>query len=110
MPDRPTCRTCPYWDTDDFDADRPFDWPEGESLERVLASAMAQGVDVIGECRRFPRPWQGRHGDNAEWTDTDIWPRSSHLDWCGEHPNFAAYLVHWRENRNNPKTRPTSEM
>lgn len=70
MSDRPTCATCPFWR-------RPLE-------------------HTYGECRRFPPQsvTAGRRGDNSPlgYTDFDS-PRVMAEDWCGEHPDFPAWLA-----------------
>jgi hypothetical protein len=84
--DRPTCRTCPYWDREIID-------PRSEA----------------GHCRRYPprlilveiHPEKGRSlgritDANAEYldlTNDEQSPQTYSLDWCGEHPDFPTYLA-----------------
>lgn len=72
--ERPTCRTCPYW----------VNGPK---------------VMDVGECRRgLPRfaATEGQYRDMertcwSEWAGT--WPETNAESWCGEHPDFPAYLA-----------------
>ncbi len=66
--DRPTCVTCPYWDTDAYD-----DEDEPEQLGKR------------GLCRRLPPRVIGN--------DSTCHPDSYWFEWCGEHPDFPAYLA-----------------
>jgi hypothetical protein len=64
--ERPTCGTCPYWTDED-----------GE----------------VGACRRYaPRP----KVDNLEISDVGedaVFAFMNHDQWCGEHPDFPAYIA-----------------
>lgn len=62
-PQRPTCRTCPYWECD-----------EHTSQEEVDRDAYS----VAGTCHRHANMQQRHRGSR---------------DWCGEHPKFPEYLV-----------------
>lgn len=74
MMDRPTCRTCPFWDCDQ----------RGEPTDETDAR----------QCRRLPpqinQEWADTHGGNVAW------PTTFTYDWCGEHPDFPAYLASLR--------------
>lgn len=63
--DRPTCATCPYW----------FLTCEGDR------QSLEHGATVHGSCRR-----------HAPCGRVDAIVVSSY--WCGEHPNFNAFLGH----------------
>lgn len=63
------CGTCPYWD-------RRSDWE--------------------GHCRRrAPRP--AVDIPDNESIAMPYWPVTTTDDWCGEHPDFAAYLAARKE-------------
>jgi len=61
--ERPTCETCPYW--------RDLRNPKNE-------------LDESGECRRYP-PTPNKQ--------VSLWPLTYDLHWCGEHPDFPAYIA-----------------
>ncbi len=77
--ERPTCKTCPYWDDD----------------------------DETGRCRRFPAvlPTSSyvaidiKDGGSGHAFD-GAWPSTESAAWCGEHPNFPAYAANLKRNRN----------
>lgn len=78
--ERPTCKTCPYWQ--DLGEPDPT-WADGN----------------LGECLRFPpvlvttqvRPRGGR--PNGETFTTWNWPETGWWTGCGEHPDFAQYRM-----------------
>lgn len=67
--DRPRCETCPFWDklTDD--------------------------VIAFGRCRRHPPTVIPNTYkvllDDAPLT---LWPKTDRSDYCGDHPDFPAYI------------------
>jgi hypothetical protein len=73
--ERPTCGTCPYW----------------MSLE---------SEDFAGSCKRYPptipatESQVGESKSVAEGVGLFLgWsPTTDNNDWCGEHPDFPAYL------------------
>ncbi len=65
QPERPTCKTCPYW---------------GEDTSNVLNHRAQHG-----ECRRYPPGFIP--------LETAYMPAHTAADfWCGEHPEFPVYL------------------
>ncbi len=65
--DRPTCKTCPYFLSD-----------EGHVRD--------------GECiRRSPTPIVSRCSE--DWFAAGVWPEVYDDDTCGEHPDFPVYMV-----------------
>jgi hypothetical protein len=81
MAERPTCKTCPYWDED------------------------KRSYGDIGECRRYPPQLipesvsvgqrKAPSGDiyhdvNPDQLFPGVFGRD---DWCGEHPDFPAYIA-----------------
>lgn len=67
--ERPTCKTCPYWDV--FNRE-PFD---------------------EGDCRKqAPRAYLDSEFSPSEQGNNAYWPVTTEIDWCGEHPDFPAYL------------------
>lgn len=80
--ERPRCKTCPYWDI--YDAPYPKN---------------THGEDIIdGDCHRRPPPPVAATAipdtDGYEW----YWPPTSSYDFCGEHPDFPAYITSLRES------------
>ena len=88
--DKPTCETCPYW------------------LCRIPPNK--DDSDGVGYCRRSPplvtsatlgrwRPCDesiyGIHHDRL----TSAWPHCDGADWCGEHPDFPAWIESQRKPR-----------
>lgn len=82
--ERPTCKTCPYFQN------ISADWVEPE--------------DRVGQCQRFPpsrkrKPYdEDRKGLPPMFSPCD-WPEmkgvqgpDSDTFWCGEHPDFPEYL------------------
>ena len=86
--DKPTCRTCPFWDLTDAHFDLWDDDPPG--VAPALQRALSTERTVEGECRRFPRSWQGKGVRDEQ---TTAWPFTADYDWCGEHPDFPAWLA-----------------
>jgi hypothetical protein len=84
--DKPTCRTCPYWYA-----------PDPENFHSVCMDS------VKGECHRFPPTrdsvdkWRGGDVSRVERSLDEIneadWIDTEESDWCGEHPDFPAYLA-----------------
>lgn len=62
---RPTCGTCPYWDRA---GDGPYGW-----------------------CHRYP-PQLAPNPDREDRRVEELRPVMSSSRWCGEHPDFPAYL------------------
>jgi hypothetical protein len=83
--DRPTCGSCPYWN------------PEDDGGE--------------GYChRRAPQPspieimkYSPKDGDDCHWgsySQAVVFPQTDWDDWCGDHPDFPAYLKSLKEGAN----------
>ena len=72
--DRPTCRTCPYW-------------------EIYLASDPQRG----GVCERRP-PVIVPISDIEEGWKT-VWPETGAQEGCGEHPDFPAFIASMRRSQ-----------
>jgi hypothetical protein len=67
--ERPTCKTCPYWKTDEDDVHR------------------------TGICRRkAPRARILTDGDDRGYVTFPIWPETLDNEWCGEHSLFPAWI------------------
>lgn len=77
--DRPTCETCPFF--------------------RRLHCDEDQGVD--GSCHRYPPKAFGRIVfEEGEYELAGYQPYVSDRDWCGEHPDFPAYIASLRAAAN----------
>ena len=70
MADKPTCKTCPYWEHYDKDED----------------------VDV-GLCRRLSPKTRDMTELSAGTLETVWWPRTADFDWCGEHPEIKLLVA-----------------
>ena len=78
--DRPTCLTCPYWNN--------HDWRYGRNPEDRF------------DCQRNPPHLPTGSYIAADRAITDesvspfdgVWPTTAGTDWCGQHPQFPAYL------------------
>jgi len=64
--DRPTCRTCPYWDSG--------------------------GEEDSGICRKSC-PKTAKPQYEGDYSAFPVWPITLDTEWCGEHPDFPAYLA-----------------
>lgn len=73
--ERPECSSCPYWDELDDHEYAP----------------------IIGLCHRTPPRYTGSHtsSDSSKSATPDAWdfPWTTESDWCGEHPDFPAYIA-----------------
>lgn len=101
--ERPTCKTCPYWnllDPDTMDdaneAIRNLDLGDFEERFRF---------EPWGQCKRFPPPSELRmhpnlygvdgekiQGGRSPCTIEHCAPNTLPHDWCGEHPEFPKYI------------------
>jgi len=91
--DRPMCATCPYYMAD----------PDDEHPVIVVDDSLE--ADWPGECHRmppvplsinlFPKDFRGDN-ENNEYIS---WPQVSANDWCGEHPDFPAYIKSSRTDK-----------
>lgn len=82
--DQPTCQTCPYWVVYDGDCNRVSPDDIGED-------------HMDGEChRKAPRGAIGlpRGSESGQPLNLDYhWPMSLRDDFCGEHPDFPAWIA-----------------
>ena len=87
--ERPTCGTCPYWDSDDpmFDVEEGFEF----SPQFTIQEARDRGITVLCPCRRYP-PQVDSDSDRT-------WPITWDFDWCGSHPDFPAWLAERKEGK-----------
>jgi hypothetical protein len=95
--ERPTCKTCPYWDTQ---------W-DAEIDAGHLDQEFAPDSDMPArDCRRWPpthsaldrfrgigREKQADDLMRRGYADQGEWLQTTGDDWCGEHPDFPAYLA-----------------
>jgi hypothetical protein len=68
---KPTCETCPFWSQHGYDD----------------AS--------LGQCRRFPpllASTPSLEELNGVFPKCGFWPETGKEAWCGEHPQFQAWL------------------
>lgn len=79
---RPTCGTCPYWDSRNYH--------EGGGLCRRFPPVFAANDRLSQEAKGIVDPWEG------------IQPISQGSAWCGEHPDFPAYLESLKRERSTP--------
>ncbi len=93
--ERPVCETCPFWYWDQY----------GET---------EVGDVDMAECRRYaPMADQEPNGTKRACAradgisyDSTTWPITGPIDWCGEHPDFPAYLESLKEGRIVPGSVP----
>jgi hypothetical protein len=76
---RPTCSSCGYWE---------------EDTEEYPSS------DRLGFCRRHP-PVRFLEDEHNE--DRSVYPETIDSDWCGEHPDFPAFLAATRSGAVSPE-------
>lgn len=89
-PERPTCGTCPYWEGCGNELDDPDASPEGV-CHRFPAVFIGPGPKLDGDCSQCcPETW------SQPWTYDRYW--------CGEHPDFPAYLAALAQ-RGGPESR-----
>lgn len=75
--DRPTCKTCPYWD----------------HVEGVRA----------GTCRRHA-PKAFTDPDGTEISTFPCWPDTHDVEFCGEHPDFPEYVITFQASKEGRKS------
>lgn len=90
--EHPLCQTCSYWDGFD-DKDSGYC---RRSFPRVLAMHGRKPIpDVSSEDTLWLSMLHRR------------WPETEHDEWCGEHPDFPAYLESLRQgNAHGPTDMP----
>jgi hypothetical protein len=90
--ERPTCKTCPYWLLLDEEC-----W----EITVAKHEELYPDADTIGDCQRFPGPpiievHQSTDGGHGSQTMIQLLvPKKVEkfdFDWCGEHPDFPAYI------------------
>lgn len=94
--ERPTCKTCPYWDTSFFD--------EGDRqghCKRYPPRVVPDGICLpgLGESLHNGLVLQGKQSSDGKplvlyqiWTG-DMIPVLDRDEWCGEHPYFPAWIA-----------------
>lgn len=97
--EKPTCKTCPFF----------FFLDENFNEVAVTQKDVDEGYE--GECRRLPpvftastcylphMPPRYKGDDGVYFTRSSGWPDVLPFNWCGEHPDFPAYLKVWRATR-----------
>lgn len=82
--ERPTCKTCPYW----------------------ILMGKDDDDDEFGECRHTPPDLVQADA----WDDylNCKWPRTYVFNWCGEHPDFPAYIAATRKRQPTADGEPTT--
>jgi hypothetical protein len=81
--ERPKCKTCPYmeWDGDD-----------GGFCQRFPPRVVADSIRFPSEIRRsYDSEGAGNPLLFVIWTEQAL-PVVDSDDWCGEHPDFPAYI------------------
>ncbi len=82
--EQPTCKTCPYWEHDNEN-----EYPKG-LCKRHAPQALPCSREAV---------WTGY--PFASWTETES------TEWCGEHPDFPAYLESLKpQPPNNASSQP----
>lgn len=87
--EKPTCRTCPYWDKADCWVDNAIQHDDEPNAE-FIARAIDEGL-VRCECHRFPPAILSRQQRDEQTCSSD-YPVTIDFEWCGEHPDFPAYI------------------
>jgi len=81
--DRPTCKTCPYWNAPKHHEYLDEDEPERGDCRKYNPVFRPDMSAEMGACQ----PWDG-------W-----WPTTSETQFCGEHPNFPAWIASRRQEQ-----------
>ncbi len=86
--ERPTCRTCPYWyliDANDLDE------TTADEFEKRYPDE-----EMVGNCQRYPPQHSAFYTvatrDDAGFRREQWFPDTRDHEWCGEHPQFPAYI------------------
>jgi len=82
--EKPTCRTCPYWDFDEgvfADEDPDVVSTYCKRLPPVLPSAAFVAACVQVSTASEASVFRGE------------WPMVKGAEWCGEHPDFPAWIT-----------------
>jgi hypothetical protein len=107
MMDRPKCQGCIYWERLPSLDQMPSPEDLAEMSPEEIAEGEAHYSRMRGNCHRYPpeMDWEGdgttieTHGGGTQYNV------SSNMDWCGEHPDFPAYLASVRA-KNDGKLGP----
>ena len=94
--DRPTCKSCPYWDSE---------WDEEIARGHIDPKLEPDSDTEVKECRRGPTGRSdldrflgaGRDKQASSllvrgYGRRMVWLETAGGDWCGEHPDFPAYI------------------
>jgi hypothetical protein len=90
---RPTCKTCPYWHDLVTEDEGIENWKDDEVR--------------FGDCRRrAPSPvmiYQMPPNPGSDNRADLVWLQTLNGDWCGEHPDFPAYIASLKKPRTVPE-------
>jgi hypothetical protein len=86
--ERPTCGTCPYWES-----------VTACNIRLEIHDPHHEDDDIFGTCRRLP-PMRSVFSYAGGVHRESDWPDTNDADWCGEHPQFLA----WIKARTEPAT------
>jgi hypothetical protein len=95
---RPTCKTCPYWEYNHGGPDEPDDEAE------------------VGQCHRFPPVFPANEPmvEEAMKVVDGFWhgwqPDTMENEWCGEHPDFPAYIASLKDAPARPAAAGVDEV
>ena len=100
MMERPTCGTCPYWETSSIGS----------------SSACPDDANC---CIRYPgvlptpalfEVFREEFGDDEDQSPQDaVWPLTKRINSCGEHPDFPAYIASLKKPAVPPSGRHTED-
>jgi hypothetical protein len=93
--ERPTCETCPYWEQGNHEHDQDFNGWCHRYPKRIVETVLRLSVDE--EIRRDPSLVDDRTLDCLAYdlssdNITSCFPTHDKYEWCGEHPQFPAYI------------------
>jgi hypothetical protein len=90
MSERPTCNTCPFWAWfEDLDPEEDAEFIDEDGEPRPGQTGRDADVETAG-CRLNP-PIVNQIGDNEQIVSQ--WPATWAHQWCGQHPDFPAYIA-----------------
>ena len=85
--ERPTCKTCPYWDVDDDDRD-----DETQGRCRRNPPKIVEAAVVAFASHDTFHDKTTAIADATRNALTTACPSTCGLEWCGRHPDFPAYV------------------
>lgn len=87
--DRPTCATCPFF--------APCEHCGSDGTTDGVCRRMPPGSPLLFGKREFNKvPGVGYVPTESRYEPCAVWPHPDASDWCGEHPDFPAYLASLR--------------